>query len=246
MRGRRTKLKRTSNFDLKCGQREVLVELFHALAQPLTSLSCSLSSFLKKPQQLEQSVVKELLKQVETITWITNSIRALIDAAEVVPRAQTCEVADQLVESISELLPVAASKNVKLSLTGDHLPQIQIDQEKLRLAIFYLLDFALHTSRKGTRVAIETQQGRTGKSVLRVQLPSFRRVRKEPGRHLVVRATDDLRHRTVLAIARTILETAEARFQQRRIGDRLFLEFHLPPASRETDQPLTRRFRRPA
>lgn len=245
MRGRRTKVEPPYALYLNCDPHKVIPELFHLLAQPLTSLNCCLSWFTRKPRQINRLSIKKLLQQVETITWITNSIRVLIDATETPSNIQTCDVARSLAEPVDELLPVAAAKNIGLRLTADDRLPIQLDQERLRLAIFYLLDFALNVAREGTTIFIKTQVTRDG-GVLTVQLVPSKYIRERPSQDTVLQETEDLRRRIPLSLAQAILKTAEATFHQHRTSKRLVLQFRFPNAIRETGQPLTPPLSRPA
>jgi signal transduction histidine kinase len=65
-------------------RRQRFSDLFHALSQPLTTLTCSLELVLLRPHTEKQyrEITGAALQQVERISSLSSAIRELLDAED--------------------------------------------------------------------------------------------------------------------------------------------------------------------
>ena len=232
-----------SDLLISSGYRQVLGELFHRLSQPLTGLRCSLALSRKASQshRLHGSDARIALQQVEDITWLTACIREMIEVGD--PAQGTPALLDDcLTEVVEEFLPVADSNDMKLRLVPGSRSPVNLDERRVKQAVFHLLDFALTASSKGTQITLKLEE-KTGNSVLTMRIAPARGVwlAANPSRK-----DNALQCRVRLAIARRILESAGGAFHAHTDQSCLVISFRIPFASEEPALPLSRPLRRPA
>ena len=141
----------------KLEQESLLPELLHALNQPLTSLRCSLELTLLQPRDSEEyrRRLRESLKLTEDITVLTNGIRELLEVEKPLLHPQRVSFDKDLQSAVRELLPLADSEGVTLSLVcAPHLV-ILGDPQQISTAIVYLLGFLLNLAVKGEDITVQ-------------------------------------------------------------------------------------------
>src|SRR5579871_2086823 len=227
----------------------ILAELFHLLSQPLTGLGCSLALPLNQVRpRWGRRELEVAYEQVNTITRLNASIRALIDTDEPGVEEGTGAAGEILAELVDELKPVAEAKQVKLCLMENDPVSVRLGAERFRRAIFYLIDFAVHVSAKKSRtlLANHTEAGNCTFTIcLTPHQPTVSDLGTGSGSQSSAQRTASLKWRLPLAIARKMLENAGSKFQAEWRAGLLTLRFDLPPAQ-EAIQPLTAALRRPA
>ncbi len=158
-----------SRCEAGAGEQGLIGELFHALNQPLTTLQISLELSLQQPRSEAeyQQTLRRALRQAREIARLTSGIRDLVQAGDPGPRRQVLSVEDFLREIAADLQPVAESKQVRLSLRGRLDGTVSMEPQRLRQALFSLLEFALDRSRAGAVAIIEAGESES-ESVIRL------------------------------------------------------------------------------
>ena len=122
---------------------QLLLDLFHRLNQPLTTLNCSLELALFKQRPLELDIVRQATVQVESFTQLTGCLRHLIAADDAGDRQHAVDLGQLLHSVTADLQPIAESLGVKMSVHCDVECAIWFDESRLRQALFNLLDLVI-------------------------------------------------------------------------------------------------------
>lgn len=228
--------------------RELLADLFHALNQPLTSLRCCLELILQSPPgRLENRARRNLrlaLHQAESIAWLTGRIRDVVEAGNPTGSQEGADLKDCLFETAADLLPMAEAARKRLWLdTGDSCP-VNISPNRLREAIFHLIEFGVGCARAGSEIKLVAGQNDQA-AVLTLQFAAGR-VTKTAASNRQRLPARGLKGRLDLAIAQRIFESSGGRLEVHKQASHWSLEIRLPLAVREPALPLARPFRRPA
>lgn len=166
--------------------RSLLGQLLHALNQPLTGLQCSMEVALARPRTVEQHVqglhdglelterMRDLVGAIREITEIEEAQSAQLTTGLTTSELQTrklpasewgtVELESVLQGAAEELRPVAAGKNVRITLArSTPLPASSLsslaapgEQSALGRVIFRLLDATVSLAACGTTLRIET------------------------------------------------------------------------------------------
>ncbi|MGP0020520.1 MAG: hypothetical protein ACLPHP_18270 [Candidatus Sulfotelmatobacter sp.] len=137
--------------------RSPLAHLLHALNQPLTGLQCSLELAVAGPRPSEQYVrtLREGLELTGRMRILVEAIRELADAP--LPDQEELEplLLDELLRTtVTDLLPVAESKAVRLLLVNRTPLPVRADRRSLATLLFRLLDSALSLATEGSDLRI--------------------------------------------------------------------------------------------
>ena len=132
-------------------EESLLPELLHALSQPLTALRCSLELTLLQPRNSEEyrKRLRESLGLTEEITTLAAGIRELVEVEQPGDPGQRVVFDKVLQTTVRELLPVADSKGVGVSLFCAPSLLTLGDAQQFYKALFYFIDFLLSLSCKG-------------------------------------------------------------------------------------------------
>lgn len=218
-------------------RRELLSELFHALNQPLTTLRCALELSLRRPHGEEEyrHTVQAALLQAESITRLTCGIRELLEADDPGDHSEMAALDTVVREAVLDWLPVAEAKQVTLLVETSFPCQVQFEQQRLRQAVFHVLQFALQSAAQRAIVKIDLAP-QENVALLRIATlqedapPLGDAVSPEPAEPKV----DPLQRKLGLNIARSIFEAAGGSLEV--TGDKeLRLEFRLALASHSAD-----------
>lgn len=132
------------------GEREEFVsDLFHALAQPLTGLRCSLEVALRRPAlsaEEARSSLEQALQATERLYQSVLFVRQLADAERTPPLGRV-RLDQALRELHNEILPIGENLEVELSLEAPDDIEILASAENLSRALFLVADFALRELR---------------------------------------------------------------------------------------------------
>jgi hypothetical protein len=137
--------------------RSPLAHLLHALNQPLTGLQCSLELAAAGPRPAEQ-YVRTLRESLE----LTGRMRILVEAIREVADTEPADrdqfeplLLDELLRgTVTDLLPVAESKGVRLLLSRRAPLLVRADRRSLATLLFRLLDSALSLAAPGSDLRI--------------------------------------------------------------------------------------------
>jgi hypothetical protein len=131
-------------------EREQFVgDLFHALAQPLTGLRCSLEVALRKPAisaQESRCALEHALEATERLYQSVLFIRQLAEADRT-PPLKRVRLDEVLLELHGEILPVAESLEVEMALPEADSTEVLAAAENVSRALFLVADFALRELR---------------------------------------------------------------------------------------------------
>jgi hypothetical protein len=142
---------------------KLLSKLFHDLNQPLTSLGCCLELALLASHNEEQTknVLQEASTRVEQISHLTGCLHRLIEADDPQDEPISVDFDGVVLQVVEELTPIAKTLQMELSLSGKSGLQLRCDHNRLRQALFYLLDTVLFFARQAVRLHL-TPEGDQG------------------------------------------------------------------------------------
>jgi hypothetical protein len=137
-----------------------LPHLLHALNQPLTGLQCSLELAVAGPRTSEQytHTLREGLELTARMRLLVEAIRELAES-----ESRESEVPELfplgtlLRETAGDLLPVAETKRVQISLSGSFSLPVRAGRQTLATVIFRLLESALSLTTVGSVLCIATE-----------------------------------------------------------------------------------------
>jgi len=134
-----------------------MAHLLHALNQPLTGLQCSLELAAAGPRRPEQYVrtLREGLELTGRIRILVEAIRELADGQQ----SESDEVDSFLLDALlrdaaDDLVPVAETKSVHLSLMNDSPLPVRACRLRLAALMFRFLESALSLARDGSELRI--------------------------------------------------------------------------------------------
>jgi len=132
----------------------------HELKTPVTSMmiyaEVALESFRRNGQLQESSMLERLLKQIHRLTAL---IYNLLDTTKIVGgQLKLSPLPTDLHQLLQERIEeIATSSSHHFELTGDDLPLIKADQERLGQVITNLLTNAVKYSPENTRIKVVTE-----------------------------------------------------------------------------------------
>jgi len=227
-----------------CEYQNLLADLFHALSQPLTTLQCCLAGSLQKPQSTPRyrRDLQTALQQARSVVFLTAAIRELVVCEVSLEPPHKSDLSACVREVVDDLLPVAKSAGLQLSLTCRGSCHVKLEAGRLRQGVFYVIESALNHSRPGSEIGIcVTQEG--SESGLTIRIPVLLRKNRRVSRKSVG-IVSDLRQRLTLAVARHTFESAAGSFRIRRGSRQTTLIIRLPRSHQEPALPLASSSRR--
>ncbi|HVO79397.1 MAG TPA: hypothetical protein VMT28_01625 [Terriglobales bacterium] len=192
-------------------RRELLSELFHALNQPLTTLRCALELGLQQPHR-EQScshTMEAALLQAESVARLTAGIRELLEADDPGDDLQAVPLDRVLREALLDWSPAADAAEITL-LARDLLPcRVRFEPQRLRQALFRLLEYVLHVAPAGATVKFDLRTHERAALLSIATAPKdVSRVRDAVSADPVEAHGERVQRRLALAIARSALQAA--------------------------------------
>jgi signal transduction histidine kinase len=142
-------MKPTLARDPQCEREQFVSDLFHAISQPLTGLRCGLEVALGKPAisaQEARCALEQALHATERLYQSVLFIRQLAEADRI-PPLKRVRLDEALLELHNEILPVAESMEVKMSLQEAGSTEVLAATESVSRALFLVADFALRELR---------------------------------------------------------------------------------------------------
>jgi signal transduction histidine kinase len=189
-----------------CEYQIVLADLFHALSQPLTTLQCCLAGSLQKPLSAEgyRRELQIALRQVKSVFFLTAAIRELVVCETSNGRQHSSDLSACVREVVDDLLPVAESSDLELTLRCRGSCQVTLEAGRLRQAVFYMVEGALNQSRPGSEISICLAPVRS-EAGLTVLISAPRKETRDSRKYGAANISA-LHRRLTLAIARCIFE----------------------------------------
>ncbi len=137
--------------------RSPLAHLLHALNQPLTGLQCSLELAVAGPRPSEQYIrtLREGLELTGRMRILVEAIREVADVQPPDREQADLFLLDELLRSaVTDLLPVAQTKGVRLSFESQSPLPLRADRRSLTTLLFRFLDSVLSLAREGSDLRI--------------------------------------------------------------------------------------------
>jgi signal transduction histidine kinase len=130
----------------------LMADVAHELRTPLTILEGNLRAALDKVFSLDEAEVANLYGQTRHLTRLVNDLRelALAESKQLHLEKHPTDVNSLLADTVQALEPLALEKGVRLIYQPVQLPELFIDETRIRQALFNLLSNALrHTPSNG-------------------------------------------------------------------------------------------------
>jgi hypothetical protein len=190
------------------GERSPRAQLLHALNQPLTGLQCSMEVALatsRTPAQYVR-VLREGLELTERMRALVEAIREVTDVEEEKPeKPESIALKKMLRETMDDLKPVAAIKNICMRLDGPETSAVAMSAggRTVTSALFRLLESAVSLAARDHELLVEAGSA---------PAEAWFRVKWRAARASSVLSRPELG----LMVARAGLERAGARWQRER------------------------------
>jgi len=182
-----------------------------------------------------REVLNHALDHAEQVVRLVSGIRELVEVDEPGAESEVLELDSYLQHAVMDLLPVAEAAGVRISLRRSSSCYVLFERQRLRRALFHLLECVLGSCNSGSVVNIEADE-QNGEAViaLRVSLnTALGAVQPLDGRDREFEKRE-LARRLGLAMARGIFESAGGRLHAETSTEIPFLELRLPMASLPT------------
>jgi len=139
-------------------RRNIVSELFHVISQPLTGLHCLLEISLMKKQKAED-YRRDIQKAIEATNRLVESLRQARELAEADDPGELRKVdlSATAREVMAEFEPLLEATHVKARLSLAPELTVKAEPEKLRRAIFYVVDNVLHDLPLGSELIVSTE-----------------------------------------------------------------------------------------
>ena len=147
-------------------EQEMIGALLHSLSQPLTTLCCSLELSMEKTAGQQHEVVATALEQAERVIALVRLLREYLDAELTQPAARPVMFMPVLRAAADQLSAVAAVRQTGVRLVGDCLARVPLPEERLKLALQYLIGGMIDTQPARSQVTLKVQNSTT-ESILR-------------------------------------------------------------------------------
>jgi signal transduction histidine kinase len=218
-----------------CEYQQLMSDMLHDLSQPLSTITCLLEVNLLLSHSAKQSRHNGqiALQQVRSVVWLFRALRELWEAGNADQDRQVVPLVVCLREVVADLLPVAESAKVKLSLTSNSDCRVNFQASRLRQALFHLLEFALGSSTPGAEVKItarEADEARVTVAISAVEVSGSEAKAGGSAAESTEWKQRDLKRRLGLAVAWRIFESAGGNLRIEEAGGRSRLEVFLPLA----------------
>jgi C4-dicarboxylate-specific signal transduction histidine kinase len=173
---------------------------------------------------------QQSLEQAEQISWLAGGIRGLVEADDPGDNCQVLPLDVYITEVLGDLLPLAESAQVELSPLCGSAGHVLFESQRLRQALFCLLEFALVSAHLGATLKVEVQEEGTEAVLVlttRTRDESLPRNTSHPklspgaGNH-------ELQRRLSLAIARRTFEAAGGSVQATESEEGPWIQVRLP------------------
>ena len=155
---------------LEESRRHLMADIAHELGTPLSVLQANLEGMLDGVVETSPDRLAALHTQVQLLARLVTDLRdlSLAQAGRLVLDRRPADLAALVSDAVAVVLPHAAEKGVSVqSRTGEGLPMIRVDRDRIMQVVHNLLDNAIrHTPAGGAiTVGLEVTAGETRLSV---------------------------------------------------------------------------------
>jgi hypothetical protein len=218
-------LARNTASPAKPGMRSPLVQLLHALNQPLTGLQCSMEVALASPRTLEQYAqgLRAGLELTARMRALVEAIREVADGEEdSAEEPETANLKIVLREVVNDLGPVAEANGtcITLDCSADRSLWVRVGRRRLSSLVFRTLESAQSLTERGSGLRIEMGGGSAGDS-------AWIRICWQGG----PRPAECSRAELGLLVAQAGWERGDAKWERERTGDTETVTVSLPSIS---------------
>src|SRR4051812_25384789 len=180
----------------------VLGELLHTLSQPLTILRCSLELSVEEFAGQPLDAVSAALAQTDRVIGVVRLMREYLETECATVPQPSAALGPVLRGVVAQLSTVARERHVGLQLSGGCSATVALGEDRLRLALQYLIGVYIERQPRHGEIVLRMEQG-VVESVLRGQgaiAETSALAKPDPA--------DAVLHTVRLAIARRLLESA--------------------------------------
>jgi two-component system OmpR family sensor kinase len=136
----------------------------HKLAQPLTSVRCCLELVLQQTpvRGSQHERMAMAVDEIERAAHVLGVVHRLLEAEAPAQSANTTDVAGIVRECVEDLLPLAEEKHVGLKFDCGTCALVNVDAQRLRQALWNVLENCIQSSFSGGEVRIGCTSGPDG------------------------------------------------------------------------------------
>jgi hypothetical protein len=139
-------------------KRGPLAHLLHALNQPLTGLQCSLelAAIARRTPDQYIRTLHDALELTERMRVLVETMREVLEAqSPIADSLQPVLLGSLLRDTVAELVPVAETRGIRVSLTCDKSLSIWGDRRCLAAVMFRLLESAMSLADEGSELRVD-------------------------------------------------------------------------------------------
>jgi signal transduction histidine kinase len=206
-------------------------DVFHTLGQPLTELQVSLELALHKNLDAAgyRATIQRALDATQRVIQSAKFVRQLAEADDPGANAGAVDFAMALRETVEEFEPVAECNHVEIGRIIEERLLIWADPNRIRRALFLLMDHCLHSAQPGTRMHV-TAKSSDGFVVVEIATRAQELLWREQEDEPILEHSADTQHRSlqlaermIAAIGGTLTETSAS--AGTRVEIRIPIEF---------------------
>ena len=137
-------------------RQQFVSDVFHRLGQPLTELQVSLELSLLKELDAAgyRTTLKQALDATQRVIHSAKFVRQLVEAEDPGASADVIDFSAAAREAIEEFEPLADSRRVEIGHIVDDGLSVWGDAQRLKRALFLVMDHCLHAALPGTRMHV--------------------------------------------------------------------------------------------
>lgn len=213
-------------------RRRLLAEIFHALAQPLTTLRCRLELGLRTPRSPEEyrTCLADSLDQAERTVRLILQFRNLAEIIDCGHAGETCRFDESLKIASEEIGALAEVRQIQIYVQPAPAVVVSGNGQCVSQMLFHLLQFSLDSAPAESELLARTERSR-GALIFTVE-SKLEAATKAPDSELQARAEESGNQnpmRTLgLTVAEHILESLGGSLERDLLGDCQVLRATLP------------------
>ncbi len=137
-------------------RQQFVSDVFHTLGQPLTELQMSIEISLLKDLDAAgyRSALEQALEATQRVIRSAKFVRQLVEAEDPGANADVIDFSTAVREAIEEFEPLAESRQVEIGHIVDEGLRVWGDAQRLKRALFLVMDYCLHAAKAGTRMDV--------------------------------------------------------------------------------------------
>jgi two-component system phosphate regulon sensor histidine kinase PhoR len=143
----------------------------HELRTPLTSIKWSTESLSALSKNWDEETFSKLLRIIrddnQRLTKLVEQLLSFskLDAGQLAPKFEPVALEELVEKAALEMEPIAASKDIEITIVGSSPDPIIADREQVRLLLTNLLDNAIKYSPRHSQISIALAQNETDSTI---------------------------------------------------------------------------------